>query len=393
MGKSFKYVLLGLVSLLALFITGILCVDWLRDGCRREMADAHILKTDLNDLYQYDTIPLRKRIGRMLIVGLDSCAIKKDDPVIEKISDYGVGGVILFGYNVPADDSGATSYEKLRELCGDLQGLSDYGLLIGIDQEGGKVIRLKGGNGYVVMPSHSSLGETDNEDTTRFYAGETARILSESGINLNYAPCADMNVNPSCPVIGKLGRAFSADGAEVARHAGYFIDEHRKAGVLTAVKHFPGHGSSVSDSHNGLTDISNTWTPDELAPFKSLIDRDLCDMVMVGHLFNSQIDSLYPASLSRKTVLGLLRDSLGWDGLVVSDDMGMKAISSNYTLEESLELCINAGVDMIMLIANGTPQRLEQAVSLIEGMVIDGRIPERRINEAYRRIVQISLSL
>ncbi len=387
MGNSFKYAVFGLIPLLFLFLAAGLCVGWLGAKERQGILDEQILKADMDDLFQYDTIPLRKRIGRMLIVGMDSCSINSNDPIIEKICDYGVGGVILFGYNIPADESGATSYEGLKKLCDDLQNLSDYRLLIGVDQEGGKVIRLKAGDGYVGLPSHSYLGEIDSEDSTRFYAGETARVLRESGINLNFAPCADMNVNTSCPVVAKLGRSFSEDGYKAAEHAGYFIEEHRKAGVLTAVKHFPGHGSSVSDSHNGLTDISDTWITDELTPFKNLIERKVCDIVMVGHLFNSQIDSLYPASLSRRTVQGVLRDSLDWKGLVISDDMGMKAISSNYTLEESLELSINAGVDMIMLVANGTPQRLEQAISVIEKMVVEGRIPEGRITEAYGRIV------
>ncbi len=350
------------------------------------LAEEEKLKLELEEMARLENIPLRQKIGRMLIVGLDSCALKHEDPVIRKIRDYGVGGVILFGYNIPKSDEDSTSKEKLAELCRELQQEATYNLLIGIDQEGGRVMRLKSGDGYDELPSHAYLGEIDNEDSTRYYSARTALQLKQIGINLNYAPCVDMNVNPACPVIGKLGRAFSSNEDKTAEHAAYFIEEHRNHGILTAVKHFPGHGSSVSDSHNGLTDISNTWLRKELSPFKTLIDNDCCDIIMVGHLFNSQIDSLYPASLSRKTVQDLLRDELGWNGLVMSDDMGMKAISSNYSLEQTLELCINAGVDMIMLIANGTPERLSNTIKIVEKMVHDGIIPEKRINEAYRRI-------
>ncbi len=348
-----------------------------------ERCDVSVQEAEYNG---YDTIPMRDKIGRMFVVGIDSTALKQDDPIIGKIQDMGVGGVVLFGYNIPVGDEEATSKEKLTKLCSDLQGLADYGLMIGIDQEGGKVMRLRKGNGYEEMPSHAYLGRIDNEDTTRHYAGLTAGMLKEIGINVNFAPCVDVNVNPSCPVIGKADRSFSTDSEKVREHASYFIDEHRRHGVSTAVKHFPGHGSSVSDSHMGMTDVSGTWIENELVPFMKLVRKEKCDMVMVGHLFNSRIDPLYPASLSEATVERLLRHDLGWDGVVISDDIGMKAINSNYPLEESLRLCINAGVDMIMLIANGTPERLRNAIDAVERMVCEGTIQEDRINEAYGRI-------
>ncbi len=337
----------------------------------------------------YDSIPLRKRIGRMFVVGLDSSALKKDDPIIEKIQGYGVGGIILFGYNIPKPDADSSSMEKLRSLCAQLQSLSAHKLMIGIDQEGGKVMRLRAANGYREMPSHAYLGMLDNEDTTRYYAAITAGMLEEIGINTNFGPCVDVNVNPLCPVIGKVSRSFSSLPQTVGRHASFFIEEHRKHDVLTAVKHFPGHGSSIEDSHNGMTDISHTWIEDELVPYELLFRKGCCDIVMAGHIFNSRIDSLYPASLSRLAVDSLLRKSLKWNGTVISDDLGMKAISSNYSLEESLELCINAGVDMIMLIANGTPERIQNSIDIVEKAVTEGRIPESRINESYGRICGI----
>ncbi len=346
------------------------------------------LKQDLEEAARYDSIPLRTKIGRMFIVSLDSCALKHDDPVIRKIKDYGVGGIILFGSNIPPHTEDSTSYERLAALCRQLQDMADYNLMIGIDQEGGRVRRLRTSNGYPELPSHAYLGRIDNEDTTRYYSGLTAEALKRLGINLNFAPCVDVNMNPECPVIGKVDRSFSTEPSEVGEHAGYYIEEHRRHGVMTAVKHFPGHGSSVTDSHNGLTDISLTWTSQELEPFRHLIENDCCDMIMVGHIFNNRLDPSYPASLSKATVDSLLRKELGWNGLVVSDDLGMKAIHDNYPLEESLRLCINSGVDMLMLIANDTPERLETAVSLIEHLVLTHQIPLQRINQSYRRIAR-----
>lgn len=322
----------------------------------------------------------------MFIVGLDSCALKHNDPIVTKIREYGVGGVILFGYNIPKSTADSASLQRLTSLCSKLRSLSDYELMIGIDQEGGRVRRLRPSQGYPETPSHAYLGAIDNEDSTRYYSYVTASLLNSAGINLNFAPCVDVNMNPDCPVIGKVERAFSSDPSMVGKHAAYFIDEHRKHDVLTAVKHFPGHGSSVTDSHNGLTDISLTWSREELIPYKYLFENDCCDMVMVGHIFNNQIDSLYPASLSKATVDGLLRRELGWQGLCISDDLGMSAINDHYPLEESLKLAVNAGLDMLMLVAHATPERLENAISLIELMVISGEIPESRITSAYRRI-------
>ncbi len=375
-----------IVTLLILSCCAYFAYNTIVSSLENQRCEDERLDAALAEAAKYDSIPLRTKIARMLIVGLDSCALRHDDPVISQIRDYGVGGVILFGYNIPPDSPDSTSRERLTALCGELQSLAGYNLMIGIDQEGGRVRRLRPSRGYPELPSHAYFGKVDDEDTTRHYSGLTAAVLDSIGINLNFAPCVDVNMNPDCPVIGKVDRSFSKDPTKVGEHAAFFIDEHRKRGVLTAVKHFPGHGSSVSDSHNGLTDISKTWSRDELLPFMYLIENECCDMVMVGHIFNNRIDSLYPASLSRATVEGLLRDELGWRGLAVSDDLGMSAINDHYSLEESLQLCINSGIDMLMLIAHGTPERLETAISIIENLVLSGQIPESRINESFRRI-------
>ncbi len=332
---------------------------------------------------------LEQKAARMLIVGMRGTELRPDNPVVKDIRDRGVGGVILFEHNITPIEKGMDSKARLTRLCQDLQALRTDKLLISIDQEGGRVNRLKTKYGFPRTVSQAYLGKTDNEDTTRHYAGIIARTLEETGFNTNFTPCVDINVNPDCPVIGKVERSFSADPETVIRHASYVIDEHRKRGILTAVKHFPGHGSSSADSHLGFTDVSNSWTEKELLPYRTLLKNGGCDMVMISHVFNRRIDSVYPATLSRETVTGLLREQLEWDGIAVTDDMHMKAISDNYSLEESLQLAINAGIDMIILSSNipgNTDCISQQAIDLIVKSVREGKIEESRIDEAVARI-------
>ncbi len=337
---------------------------------------------------QLDSMPLRTKISRMFMVGLQGKEITPDNPIITRIQDYGVGGIIFMSNNIAADSVGYPSRERLRNLCAQLQSYADYPLLISVDQEGGNVMRLRPSKGYPDIPSHEYLGKCNKQDTTRYYAAITAQLLHEVGIQLNFAPCTDVNVNLDCPVIAGLNRSFSANPYRVARHASYFIDEHRKQHVLTAIKHFPGHGNSKEDSHKGMTDISDTWKRKELKPYKRLIRKGYCDMVMVGHIFNNQIDSIYPASLSKATIDGLLRQELGWQGVVVTDDLCMRAITNHYSVDEALYLAIQAGVD-ILLFSNSRQEHIEDAILALEQMVLDGRLSEERIDESLRRIAHL----
>ena len=157
------------------------------------------------------------------------------------------------------------------------------------------------------------------------------RVLAAAGFNLNFAPLVDLDVNPANPIIGRFARSFSADpGIVVPPRPGRDRGAPRQQGVRCCLKHFPGHGSSRQDSHLGFTDVSDTWEPLELAPFRELIARGLADSVMTAHIFNRRLDPEFPATLSQKTVTGLLRQELGFAGAVISDDMDMKAISAEY---------------------------------------------------------------
>ncbi|MFA7199741.1 MAG: glycoside hydrolase family 3 N-terminal domain-containing protein, partial [Methanoculleus sp.] len=165
-------------------------------------------------------------------------------------------------------------------------------------------------------------------------------------------------------------------------------------GVMTAIKHFPGHGSAMTDTHEGFTDVTRTWTEEELLPYRDLIARGLPDMVMTAHVYNADLDPDYPATLSGPTVTGILRDRLGYRGVVVTDAMDMGAIHDNYDLNESLKLSINAGCD-IFLFANNLvyDERIaEKAVGIVKDLVEAGEISEERIDESCGRILRLKMA-
>ena len=170
------------------------------------------------------------------------------------------------------------------------------------------------------------------------------------------------------------------------------IGAHHDYGVLTTLKHFPGHGSSTGDSHQGFVDVTNTWSEIELRPFGNIIQAGMCDVVMTAHIFNANLDAGYPATLSKPTITGLLREQLGWDGVVITDDMGMGAITQYYGFETAAELAVEAGADILAYANNSTvydPTIPARAFQVIKGMVESGAIKESRIDQSYRRIMQL----
>ena len=334
---------------------------------------------------------LSHRIGQMIMVGFRGLEVDKDSPIIKDIRKGWVGGVILFDYDVALDSPkrNIRSAEQLKALISDLRSASENTLLVAVDQEGGKVARLKEKDGFFSAPSQAWLGRHNDPALTHSFASRTAASLVEVGINLNLAPVVDVDVNPDNPVIGKLDRSFSSDPEVVARQAAEVISAHRKYGVLTALKHFPGHGSSTLDSHHGFTDVTDTWTEEELIPYARLIGSPGADMVMTAHVFNARLDPRWPATLSSRTLNGLLRQKLGFKGLVISDDMQMEAIREDYSLETALERSILAGTDIIVFGNNlrYQPDIARKAAKIIRNLVRQGRIPASRIQESYDRIM------
>ncbi|MFN8438532.1 MAG: glycoside hydrolase family 3 N-terminal domain-containing protein [Cytophagales bacterium] len=333
---------------------------------------------------------LKLKIGQMIMIGDDfKEPIATNDSLLKEIADNKVGGIIVFEKNIAAENS----FAKLKNNIDTLQSKSKIPLLISIDEEGGKVHRLKEKYGFVKMPSQMYLGKIDNADSTTFYNSQLAKELKDLGINMNYAPLLDMAVNENNPVIYKLWRSYSANADMVSKHAKLSIMAHNNYNIATVIKHFPGHGSSNTDSHLGLTDVSKTWSAEELKPFITLIQDGSAQVVMTAHIVNRQLDpSGLPATLSPKVITKILRDSIGFKGVVVSDDMQMYAISKNYGQKHALELCINAGVDLMLVGNNVIATQVQSATkihAMITELVKEGKISKKRIDESYKRIINL----
>ena len=342
-----------------------------------------------DDLTKDDT-SLDIKTGQMIIVGFRGLTVDNQSPVVQDITKRHIGGVILFDYDVPQKSPvrNIASPKQIKALTLALQKASSIPLFIAIDQEGRRVNRLKEKYGFPTSVSAQYLGSINNINTSRKYARGIAKTLAGVGINLNFAPVVDLNTNPDNPVIGKLERSFSSDPGVVISQASTFIDAFHEYHVLSAIKHFPGHCSSTGDSHKGLTDVTNTWSPIELKPFDAIIKSGKCDMVMTAHVFNKKLDPKWPATLSYKTLTGILRKDFHYDGIIISDDMQMKAISTFYSLETAIRMAILAGVDLLVFPNNSVFEEdiATRAIAIIKRLVADDIVSRERINESYMRI-------
>jgi beta-N-acetylhexosaminidase len=341
--------------------------------------------------------PLDQKIGQMIMVGFRGLSVDDRSPVVEDIKKRKIGGVILFDYDVPSGSPvrNIKSHDQVRSLVRALQSASTIPLFVAIDQEGGRVSRLKERFSFPPTVSQLYLGKRDDTEVTKKYAGEAAETLAGLGINVNFAPVVDLDRNPENPVIGKLERSFSPNPDVVTRHSIVCIDMLHRHGVLSAIKHFPGHGSSSSDSHKGFVNVTDQWSHDELRPFEAIIQSGRCDMVMTAHIFNAMLDPLWPATLSRGIIKGILRDNMGFDGVVVSDDMQMKAIRSFYGLEKAVKMAIHAGCDILIFANNSVFDEdiAARATGVIKKLVDEGEIKSERIDESYRRILRLKEKL
>ncbi len=342
---------------------------------------------------QNQLLSLEDKIGQMLLIGFRGKEVKPQDAIIDDVKTGRVGGVILFDYDVQLKvaDRNIKSPDQVKALVSDIKTYAKTPLFIAIDQEGGRVNRLKTNYGFPNSVSAQYLGGVNNLDTTSFYAEITANTLSELGINLNFSPVVDLNTNPDNPVIGKIERSYGADGELVMRHAMKVIEAHRKRKIINSLKHFPGHGSAWNDSHFGIADVSETWNEQELFPYRQLIAEKQVDMVMTAHIYNRQLDADYPATLSKNVLTDLLRKQLKFDGVIVSDDMQMDAIDEQYGLEMAISQAINAGVDILVFgnNLNYDPKIASKAITIIKSLVQRGKISEQRIDESYQRIIKL----
>jgi len=331
------------------------------------------------------------KIGQMILIGFPGTSV--DSAVLSEIRQGKVGSIIIFEKNIPKTNS----FVALKKMNWTYQQAATIPLLISIDQEGGKVNRLKDKYGFPKSITAFEMGKNGSLDSVRFYSEATASTLAGLGINVNFAPDVDLIANVDNPVIVKHGRAFSANADTVIMMAKEVIKKHRKMGVITALKHFPGHGSSKDDTHLGIADVTNTWTETELKPYQSLIDSGYADAVMTSHIVNKNLDkSGNPGTLSYDILTGVLRNRLHFNGVIFTDDMQMHAITKHYGLEEAIKLAINGGVDIMTFSNNiqGSDVRtVDRVHEIIRKMVEDGVIKKERIDESFKRIMKLKSRL
>lgn len=340
---------------------------------------------------------IHQLLGQLFILGFRGNTVSDTSPIAIDISTRNLGGVILFDnfLEAPAESSNIVSPGQLSSLCNMLQSLSSSKLIIGIDQEGGKVRRIKEKHGFPSMPSAEEMGQDESFQESLQQAMKFGKLLAQNGINMNFAPVADLNSNPENPIIGMLGRSFSADPEVTVKHCEIWLEQMENQGVLGCMKHFPGHGSSTKDSHKDFVDISNSWQENELTPYRNLIAQNRVRAIMLGHLFHFELDSQYPASLSTKIVGDLLRQQLQFNGLVITDDMQMKAITNRYGLLDAVVMALNASVDMIIIGNNldYDPEILIKIFNHISKALRQGTLSSNTLEKAYMRVQNFKAAL
>lgn len=338
----------------------------------------------------------RKELGQFFIIGFDGCELDDAHPVVEAIRGEGVGGVILFDRNVDGSRQNIRSPGQLRELIATLQSFAEQPLLIAVDQEGGKVCRLKERDGFAATVSAARLGALDDLDETRKHAAALAETLALCGVNLNLAPVIDLDLYPDNPIIGRYERSFSADPQRVTRHAAVFIEEHGKRGVASCVKHFPGHGASHGDTHKGFVDVTGLWSESELIPYRDLLAAGMVEAVMAAHVVHRGLDPEgLPATLSPAMIQGLLRGQLGFSGVVISDDLQMRAISDHWSYGDAVCRAVGAGVDLLIVGNNlvRTRDAVRSGVAALREWAAGDPEREEHLRKARERIVRFKRTI
>ncbi len=333
---------------------------------------------------------LNPRLGELLLVGFHGTALQDNADLDRLLCETRVAGVILFARNIV---DAAQTARLTRDLTARARACTGRPLLVAVDAEGGQVMRLGPAAGWTATLSHQDLGQAGDLAQTELEARRIGGMLRDAGINWNLAPVIDVGYNPANPVIVGVGRSFGANPKLVAAQARAYIAGMHAAGILTAVKHFPGHGSSVDDSHAGFVDVTDTARPDvELVPYRLLLAEGVVDAVMTAHVFNRHLDAWVPATLSRPTIDGVLRSELGWRGVVVSDDMRMGAIEQHYGAGDAAVRALRAGVDLILIADDRLPGDRSASAETLEAIrraLRRGRLPAGQVDEALARIAAL----
>ena len=316
----------------------------------------------------------RKHAGQLAIAGFAGQTIPQDLRRLAR--EFDLGGIIYFARNVDSPEQVAELSREAQELAQEIP------LWVSVDQEGGRVARLK--TPFTVWPPMNTLGRSGNAALAERFARALATELKAVGITLDYTPVLDVHTNPRNPVIGDRSLAERAD--EVAKLGTAIIRTLQIEGIAACGKHFPGHGDTGVDSHFELPLIEHP--PDrleavELVPFKAAIQAEVAS-IMTAHILIPALDEERPATLSSRVVTGMLKEDLGYQGLVLSDDLEMKAISGRYGIEDATVMAIGAGCDAVLMCAanqDDQARALEAVIRAVEG----GTLPRKRVDDALLR--------
>lgn len=368
-----------LLSLLIVIGTGIVPMGaWAYDG-----------DTDTRTEEILESMSLHEKVCQMMImyqsqmpeVSGKVSTTETGEALRASLEKWPVGGILY-------DASNMKSHTQLTELIEKGQSYSKYPMFTAVDEEGGRVARVGNTLGYLIGDAATIGAMLTFENSGTDVAYKNANIIGQNiishGLNLDFAPVADVHSNPANPVINTRAYATTFDGA--ANLIPYAVNGYHDAGVACTLKHYPGHGDTSSDSHTGVTYAEKTVEQireEELQPFRAGIDAG-SDMVMSAHITVREVG--VPSVFSEDITMGLLREENGFDGVVITDGLGMQAVTNYYTIEQVCQKAIDSGVDMFCCFAN-----LETAVNYVENAVIDGTLTENRIDESVRRIIKCKL--
>lgn len=322
-------------------------------------------------------------VGQLLVVGLPghSAAAPSAQLLAQQLAEGKVGGSVLLRHNVKDRDSllGLTQlFVRANPM-----------VLNAVDQEGGMVQRLSRDIGFSRVPRAQWVARHLSAHQARELYFEAGEEMRRAGFNLNLAPSVDWH-DPDNPVIGRYGRSFGNKAAEIEAYAGSFVAGMERAGLASTLKHFPGHGTSSGDSHNGFVDISGTWGERELKPFRALAER--AQLVMGGHLIHPAFsDGGVPITFSRKALQSVLRKKLRFNGVIITDDLDMGAIRNNYSLEDAVVRSLQAGNDLLLMSNSLSydPQLPDKVALWVLRAIEERRLPARVLATAYTRVMRL----